>query len=268
MTCSESRSNGGAIVPGLRWDILNYGRLKNNVAVQNSRLEQAVTNYRHTVLSANSEVEDALTDFTKKKEQLLALQRAVAALQESVDLAVSQYRAGDVDLDRVNNLRKELIAQLDVETSVRGLASIALIKVYKTMGGGWALPSSNQCGICKSESPGPTFLDSMRATNGLKLKVHEIVTDRNWFSEGYSSGTAAMRALPMEEGERDWSVSLFLVDSHKHNTGDEPIFCYCTKGIEESATTTAQNTRYFSDSDGRKRFASHTPAGRSSNFQR
>ena len=61
------------------------------------------------------------------------------ATQESLEIATRQYREGEVDLDRVNNLRKDLIVQLDLETATRGQTTIALIRVYKTMGGGWTL---------------------------------------------------------------------------------------------------------------------------------
>ena len=154
----QSESNGGAIAPGVRWDILNYGRLKNNVRLQESKLGQAILNYQHTVLSANSEVESALTDFAKKKQQIVSLDRAVDSLRESIDLAVTQYRSGDIDLDRVNNLRKELISQLDVRTKVQGQASIALVKVYKTMGGGWHIPSGPAAIFCQESNNYPAVL--------------------------------------------------------------------------------------------------------------
>ena len=139
----ESASNGGAIVPGFAWNLLNYGRLKNQVCVEKTRLEQALVAYRQAVLNANAEVEDALTAFVKKKEEIAAIQQAVEATRESLEIATKQYREGSVDLDRVNNLRKDLIRQLDLETAAQGQAAIALIRVYKTMGGGWQLGSGS-----------------------------------------------------------------------------------------------------------------------------
>ena len=251
----QSQSNGGAIVPGVRWDILNYGRLRNNVEVQNSKLAQAISNYRHTILSANSEVEDALTDFSKKKEQLVSLQRAVDALHESLDLAVAQYKAGDVDLDRVNNLRKELIAQLDIRTSVEGQAAIALIRVYKTMGGGWALPNSGHKGICQnassakvppmaSESIGNAHVFHARQRLSQTQQSNQHNNQPNnaprFGYQRYPLESSALKASPMKErSHREWSVSLFQIDSHQHQTGDEPAFAYHANGIAKPVSKPA-----------------------------
>lgn len=148
----EGAATGGAIAPGFRWNLLNYGRLKNRVCVEQTRFEQAVVGYRQAVLNANAEVEDALTAFVKKKEEIEVIQRAVEATRESVRIATTQYREGSVDLDRVNNLRKDLIRQLDLETAAQGQATVALIRVYKTMGGGW-MPTNGMVEIQPTIAP-------------------------------------------------------------------------------------------------------------------
>ena len=53
-------ANAGFISPGFNWNILNYGRIANNVALQDARFRASVVSYRQTVLSANREVEDAI----------------------------------------------------------------------------------------------------------------------------------------------------------------------------------------------------------------
>jgi outer membrane protein TolC len=50
----------GTISPGLRWDILNYGRLINNVRVQDARFQELAYAYQDRVLNAGREVEDAM----------------------------------------------------------------------------------------------------------------------------------------------------------------------------------------------------------------
>ena len=146
----ESASSGGAIVPGVRWNILNYGRLKKNVCLRETQWQQAVLAYRQVVLEAHAEVESAMAAYLKKKEEITALRRAVEATRESLRIATSQYREGNTDLDRVNNLRKDLITQQDLEIAARGQAAIALIRIYKTMGGGWSFEpvSSSSVGEC------------------------------------------------------------------------------------------------------------------------
>jgi outer membrane protein TolC len=48
----SSDSFGYSIGPGFSWPILNYGRLKNNMRVQDARLEEQIVNYQNTVLEA------------------------------------------------------------------------------------------------------------------------------------------------------------------------------------------------------------------------
>ncbi len=55
--------------PSLTWDLLNYGRIKNQVRVQDARLQQLVVNYQRTVLNAAREAEDAMADFIERQVQ-------------------------------------------------------------------------------------------------------------------------------------------------------------------------------------------------------
>ena len=59
------RFSGG---PSVTWNIFNYGRIKNNVRVQDARLQQLLVNYQNTVLSAGQEVEDAMDGFLASQE--------------------------------------------------------------------------------------------------------------------------------------------------------------------------------------------------------
>ena len=132
-------SNAGAIIPGLRWDILNYGRILNRIRAQETRYEESIVNYRQVVLNVNTEVENTLNGFLRKKEQIAFVKKAVDATRESLATGQKQYAAGSVEFDRVNSLRKELVSQLDMLAIEEGKAVLLLIQLYKTMGGGWTV---------------------------------------------------------------------------------------------------------------------------------
>jgi len=140
----SSASNAGAIIPGVRWQILNFGRIKNRILAQETRYQQAVLVYRQTVLNANTEVENSLNGFLNKKKQVASLEKAVEATRESLRIGTKQYEAGSIEFDRLNDLRKELVDQLDGLAVEEGKAALFLIKVYKTMGGGWTFPHETQ----------------------------------------------------------------------------------------------------------------------------
>ena len=64
----DPRSFAGNVGPTFNWNILNYGRLVNNVRVQDARFQQLVLTYQDTVLQANAEVENALIGFLKAQQ--------------------------------------------------------------------------------------------------------------------------------------------------------------------------------------------------------
>jgi outer membrane protein TolC len=57
------KSFTGLILPTFSWRILNYGRVLNNVRIQDARLRERIFQYQQSVLRAGQEVEDALVAF-------------------------------------------------------------------------------------------------------------------------------------------------------------------------------------------------------------
>ncbi len=125
--------------PSFRWDLFNYGRIKNQVRVEQARMRQTEVLYQETVLRAHQEVEDALVRFLKKQDETAFLKKSVAAAQRSVDLSLIQYREGLVDYQRVLDSQRFLSQEQDLLTEARGAMLIDLIAVYKALGGGWKL---------------------------------------------------------------------------------------------------------------------------------
>ena len=135
----KSSSTAGMIAPGFNWDILNYGRLANNVNLQRAQFQDLAVQYQQSVLNANAEAETAINTFLKSKERLIYVNKAVAASKESVDLAEIEYRTGAVDYNRVFNLQTSLVADQDNLASVRGDVARSVIATYKALGGGWEI---------------------------------------------------------------------------------------------------------------------------------
>ncbi len=127
----------GSVGPAFNWPILNYGRLKNNVRLQDARLQELIVAYQNTALRAAQEVEDGLVGFLRAQDQTTFLDQSVAAARRSVDLALVQYREGLVDYSRVLDTQQLLVQQEDLLTVSRGNIPRNLIGVYKALGGGW-----------------------------------------------------------------------------------------------------------------------------------
>jgi len=130
-----------ALGPRLVWPILNYGRISNNVRVQDARLQQLLIDYKNTVLKAAQEVEDGLTGYLKAQETVVFTQNATNGAQRSVELALIQYREGAADYQRVLDAQRSLLQEENTLAQTRSSIATNLISLYKALGGGWELRS-------------------------------------------------------------------------------------------------------------------------------
>jgi NodT family efflux transporter outer membrane factor (OMF) lipoprotein len=128
-----------AFGPRLLWPIFNYGRIKNNIRVQDARFQQSLVDYQNTVLRAAQEVDDGLIGFLKAQEAAVFGQNAVAGAQRSVNLAFVQYREGAVDFQRVLDTQRSLLQEENALAQTRSAIATHLIALYKALGGGWEL---------------------------------------------------------------------------------------------------------------------------------
>lgn len=168
----KSSSTAGMIAPGFNWDILNYGRLANNVSLQKTLFQDLAVQYQQTVLDANGEAETAINTFLKSKERLIYVNQAVAASKKSVDLAEIEYRTGAVDYNRVFNLQTSLVADQDNLASVRGDVARSVIATYKALGGGWEIRYGNRGGanVKLKQVPVPSADKAAPAAVGVKMQ--------------------------------------------------------------------------------------------------
>ncbi len=124
---------------GIRWNLFNYGRLKNRVRIEDARLQQLMVNYQNVVLLAAGEVEDALIGFLRSGEEADYLRESVEAAQRASTLAMIQYREGAIDYQRVLDTDRFRTEQQDSYTARRGDIVLNLIAMYKALGGGWQI---------------------------------------------------------------------------------------------------------------------------------
>jgi NodT family efflux transporter outer membrane factor (OMF) lipoprotein len=133
----ESKSYTGLFFPSLSWKILNYGRITNNIKLQDAKLDEAVFQYQQSVLNAGREVEDALVGFLQAQQQAAELEKAVRDAQRSVELVTLQFEGGVTDFNRVFNTQTTLVNLQDQLAVTRGNIALSLIQLYKALGGGW-----------------------------------------------------------------------------------------------------------------------------------
>jgi len=135
----DGDSVGYSIGPGFVWPILNYGRLKNSVRVEDAKLEEQIVNYQNTVLQAAREVEDGIAGFRGALGTAEYLRKSVESAQRSLDISLIQYREGSIDFQRVLDSQRSLLLQQDEYTSAVGNTAQNLVSVYRALGGGWQI---------------------------------------------------------------------------------------------------------------------------------
>ncbi|MGB3123669.1 MAG: efflux transporter outer membrane subunit [Pseudomonas sp.] len=135
----SSLSNGGSIGPSFSWNVLNYGRIANNVRFQDARFQELAVNYQNTVLTANQEVEDALVAFLRTQEQVRSLARSAQATQRALELQILNFKEGETDFTGVFVLQGDLVQKQDQLAAAQGEVATSLTSVYKALGGGWQI---------------------------------------------------------------------------------------------------------------------------------
>jgi NodT family efflux transporter outer membrane factor (OMF) lipoprotein len=134
-----SRAFTGSVGPSFQWNLLNYGRIVNNVRLQEARFQELVLAYQDTVLQANAEVENGLTTFRQSHDRAVLLEESVQAAKRAVLVLVSQYEIGNADFARYAVIEQNLIQQQDQWAQARGQIALGLIQVYRALGGGWEI---------------------------------------------------------------------------------------------------------------------------------
>ena len=125
-----------SIGPGVSWNILSLGRIEAQVEIQKAQLKQACARYRQTVLTAVSEVENALVAQDQQQQRIAQLVETVQAASEAVELAVEQYQADKASLERVVSNQRRLLRSSLRLAEARAEAATASVDLFQALGGG------------------------------------------------------------------------------------------------------------------------------------
>ncbi len=126
-----------SVGPSVSWPLLDFGRVRAGVKVQDELAQQALLAYRKAVLTALNDVETALVAYVKERQHRQALAEAVAANRQAVELATKLYAAGQAEFINVIAAQQALLSsQNSLIQSDRNIAA-GLAAIYKALGGGW-----------------------------------------------------------------------------------------------------------------------------------
>jgi NodT family efflux transporter outer membrane factor (OMF) lipoprotein len=132
-----NRAFNAGVGPSFQWNILNYGRIRNNVRYQDARFRELLVNYQQMVLLANAEVENGLVRFLKAQERAASLDRSVSHMQDAVDGIEAARELRGADANQIAIITQTKVQQQDLQAQAHGAIAQGLIQVYRALGGGW-----------------------------------------------------------------------------------------------------------------------------------
>jgi NodT family efflux transporter outer membrane factor (OMF) lipoprotein len=114
------------------------GSLQAGVARADAAADEALQHYHAAVLVALRDVDGSVEAFLREQERLRALQQAVAADREAVDLASRSYTAGQTDFLVVLDAQRSLLLAEDQQVQSATAVATDLVALFKALGGGWS----------------------------------------------------------------------------------------------------------------------------------
>lgn len=143
-----------SIGPSVTWPVFDAGRVRANIAVQDARVEQSLTQYEQVVLASYEESENAMVGFLREQARRAALAASVDANRRALTLAEQLYSSGLADFLNVLDAQRSLFVAEEALTLSEQAVVANLISIYKSLGGGWeSLPQTDPAPAQPSATP-------------------------------------------------------------------------------------------------------------------
>ena len=136
------------------------GRLTGRYRQNKAAWEEAKLQYQDTALGAFREVSDALISHRRFDEERVEQAEAVNAGRDAVAVATDRYKEGKASYYEVLEAQQQLYPAENALSQIEASRRIAVVQLYKALGGGWSLKDSEWSGvsvqISSSRNPGNT----------------------------------------------------------------------------------------------------------------
>jgi NodT family efflux transporter outer membrane factor (OMF) lipoprotein len=126
--------------PALALSLFDGGARQAGVDSARAGTDQAIANYRQTVLTALQEVEDNLIEASSLQAQIAVQAEALVAAQKVLEVVNNQYRAGTVSYLNVVNAQATVLSTDRALLDLRNRRLAALNQLLKNIAGRWDVP--------------------------------------------------------------------------------------------------------------------------------
>ena len=132
-----SRFSTGSLLAAVSAPIFDAGAIRAKIESARGGADLALAQYRSAVLTALSDVENALVALANSRRRVVTLAEAVGDSHAAFVFAQSQYRAGLIDFQTLLDSERTLLSSQDGLAQARAERATALVQLYKALGGGW-----------------------------------------------------------------------------------------------------------------------------------
>ena len=129
--------------PVVQWSLFDGGAIRAGIEINESRRDLAQATYEKTVLKALAEAEDALIVLDREQQRRNLLDTSVQSAQKAVTIARGQYKAGLTTFLNVLQGEASLYQSQDKLAQSDLRLSLAMVALYKALGGGWQPTSAS-----------------------------------------------------------------------------------------------------------------------------
>lgn len=123
--------------PAFSWNIFQYGRVENNIRLEDARFQESLTNYNKRVLLAVQEVSNALETYQFNQQQKSLAFSSVNASVRAFNISLTQYENGQITFERLLSSIEKMTRSEDAYAQIKGSVANQVVALYKSLGGGW-----------------------------------------------------------------------------------------------------------------------------------
>jgi len=130
------------IAAGLTGPLFNGGQIRAQYAKARAVRDQFALQYQASVLNAFQEISDALISAEKSASARTQQGRAVEAYKIAVRISMERYRMGSADYYEVLQEQQLLFPAEKTLVQFQLNQLLAVVQLYRALGGGWELPAT------------------------------------------------------------------------------------------------------------------------------
>lgn len=119
--------------------IFTAGGIAGQVKAAEAIQQQSLFSYQKAIQNAFREVEDALVDQKRSREQLATQAQQVATLRQYAKIARLRFDEGYTSYLEVLDAERSLFSAQLSYTQTQGTIFLSLVNIYKAFGGGWVV---------------------------------------------------------------------------------------------------------------------------------